>query len=74
MPAWQSSTWLSDTTGAERAVDGRYTDLSLDGGQCAASDGSNNSRVAGGSRRSEVHPPRVHSVCDGQRRVGYCIL
>nr|XP_022305387.1 uncharacterized protein LOC111112265 [Crassostrea virginica] len=35
-PAWQSSTWGSD--GAERAVDGLYTDLGW-GGQCAVSDG-----------------------------------
>nr|XP_022304174.1 delta-like protein A isoform X1 [Crassostrea virginica] len=36
--AWQSSTLVSGYTGAERAVDGRYTHLSVFGGQCAASD------------------------------------
>ncbi|XP_078316886.1 uncharacterized protein LOC144620379 [Crassostrea virginica] len=36
-PAWQSSTW-SDA-GAERAVDGQYTNLLLTGGQCAVSFG-----------------------------------
>ncbi|XP_078328041.1 uncharacterized protein LOC111110956 [Crassostrea virginica] len=36
-PAWQSSTYRSPT-GAERAVDGRYTDLRYDEGQCAVSD------------------------------------
>ncbi|XP_078330336.1 uncharacterized protein LOC111117755 isoform X3 [Crassostrea virginica] len=37
-PAWQSSTLAFFSTGAERAVDGRYTDLSVSGGQCAESD------------------------------------
>ena len=35
-PAWQSSTWFSGTE-AERAVDGQYRNLSVFGGQCAAS-------------------------------------
>ncbi|XP_078328486.1 uncharacterized protein LOC144623741 [Crassostrea virginica] len=35
--AWQSSTLRSDN-GAERAVDGQYTDQAWNGGQCAASD------------------------------------
>ena len=35
-PAWQSST-LRYNTGADRAVDGQYTDLDEGAGQCAAS-------------------------------------
>ena len=37
-PAWQSSTRLPGYTGAERAVDGRYTKLWFYEGQCAMSD------------------------------------
>ena len=37
-PAWQSTTWWYGHTGAELAVDGRYTNLRLTEGQCAGSD------------------------------------
>ena len=37
-PAWQSGAVLSHA-GAERAVDGLYTNLNVYGGQCAASHG-----------------------------------
>ncbi|XP_078328532.1 uncharacterized protein LOC111111980 isoform X2 [Crassostrea virginica] len=39
-PAWQSSTWETDTgvyLTADLAVDGRYTDIAWDGGSCAVS-------------------------------------
>ena len=36
-PAWQSST-LGYNTGADRAVDGQYTDLYEGTGQCASSE------------------------------------
>ena len=36
-PAWQISTFRSDT-GADRAVDGQYTDLRELAGQCAVSE------------------------------------
>ena len=36
-PAWQNSTYMS-YTGAERAVDGKYSNLHSRGGRCAASD------------------------------------
>ena len=36
-PAWQNST-LQFNTGADRAVDGQYTDLRWWAGQCAESD------------------------------------
>ena len=39
-PAWQSSTWSYgyNNTGPELAVDGRYTNLWWEGGQCTGSD------------------------------------
>ena len=36
-PAWQSSTYISDT-GADRALDGKSTNLGEWAGQCAASE------------------------------------
>ena len=42
-PAWQSSTYDS-VSGADRAVDGQYTNLIELGGQCAASDGGQRTR------------------------------
>ena len=36
-PTWQSSTWLSGYSGADRAVDGQYTELLWSEGQCASS-------------------------------------
>ncbi|XP_078328421.1 uncharacterized protein LOC111112518 [Crassostrea virginica] len=38
-PAWQSSIYSTEYSGANRATDGQYTNLSLLGGQCAGSHG-----------------------------------
>ena len=54
-PAWQSSTVLP-YTGAERAVDGLYSNLSVHGRQCAVSD--NNHTTA----EWRVDLGRVHSI------------
>ena len=54
-PAWQSSTVLP-YTGAERAVDGLYSNLSLHGKQCAVSD--NNHTTA----EWRVDLGRVHNI------------
>ena len=54
-----------------RAVDKRYTDLNVYGEQCVTSD--KQQELAGGSRRSTEHTPRVHTIYDGQRLVGHCI-
>ena len=45
--AWQNSTWRSYAR-AERAVDGRYTGLWWDRGQCAASNWGDQQQPSGG--------------------------
>nr|XP_022307835.1 uncharacterized protein LOC111113835 [Crassostrea virginica] len=71
--AWQSSTVGSYT--ADLAVDGQYTDLAWNGGQCAMSGWRKTAewRVDLLSRCTEYTPHR-YTICDGQQSVGYCMF
>ena len=65
MPAWQSSTYTyRSDTGAERAVDGQYTDLGWNSGQCAVSQNFQLTvewRVDLGGVKT-IHHVRIHHV------------
>ena len=63
-PAWQSSTLFFDS-GAERAVDGRYTDLGWNGGHCAESYGGQTAewRVDLGVVKNIHHVFLQHATC-----------